>query len=115
MKRAKVILAVCFVIIVVVILSRENGLIRTMFSGADTKAIAGPQESTSVAGAAGDNQSASSKADGDTKAEAEAKDQDDAPSSDVDDPNTAAGDPNQPDDFGGWFDFSGSVDSDIFY
>ena len=60
MKRAKVILAVCFVIIVVALLSRDNGLIRTMFSGADTEAIAGPQESTPEAEA-----SASAAKDGD--------------------------------------------------
>ena len=110
-----------------------------MFSGADTKAIAGPQESTSGADAAVDNQSASSKEDGDTEAEAKSEDQDDASSSDVDDSNAAAGDPNQSQDPGGLesgdfdadflmafmdissdpnqpggFDFGDSVDADIF-
>ncbi|RKY06303.1 MAG: hypothetical protein DRP66_09065, partial [Planctomycetota bacterium] len=94
MKRAKVILAVCFVILVAVVLSREDGLIRTMFSGADTEVIAGAQESTPADDAAGDNQSASSEAAGDTEAEAGSEDRDDASSSGIGDPNTAAGDPN---------------------
>jgi len=143
-KRARVILAVCFVIIVVVLLSRDGGLIRTMFSGADTEAIAGPQESTPEAEDAGEPEaSASAAKDGDAKTGSEKAD-DDAPASDTGDPNAAtspagggfdyaqggdeefldgiftdepvdtSSDPNQPGDSEGAFYFGGSIDEGLF-
>ncbi|MCD6393532.1 MAG: hypothetical protein J7M40_08490 [Planctomycetes bacterium] len=135
MKRVKVISAVCFVVLVVVFLSTDGG--RTMFSGADTEAIAGLQESTPGAEA-----STSAAEDGDAKSGRE-ETYDNAPASDSGDPNAATSlaggdpnqsqapgslddgesdadfllgfmdtsfDPNQPDGF----DFGGSVDGAIF-
>ncbi len=123
MKRVKIALAVGFVLIVVVAVSREDGLIRRMFSDVtSTEAMAEPQDETSKDPSAEKTELTESTAE-DVAAEAEPKAENTKDSAEDDtDPaddgkadvviESASGDPNQSEETESFEDFTaGIIDS----
>jgi len=102
-KRAKAILVVCFVILAVVVLGRDDGLIRTVFFGADTEVVAagrdsGDEPADSETGSPGVGATGSSEDADPDAAETDTAETDtaetDTTGSDATETEPAAGDPN---------------------